>query len=88
MIPPYAGPLLSLWLCDLPVKDIQFAKPNWLSKTLMVSLVIKHRPFRPFGAGSMTPTTSPSALLNYQILGASSFSISPFLDVTSGYDLT
>ena len=88
MIPPDATTLLFLWLRNLLVKDLQFSKPNRISKTLMVSLVIKHRPFRPFGESSMTLVTSPSTLLNYQVSGTSSFSINPFLDVTSGYGLT
>jgi hypothetical protein len=81
-------PLLSSGLIDLPVKDLRFSEPNRLSETLMVSLVIKHRPFQSFGVGSMAPVTSPFVLLNYQGSGTSSSSISPFLYVTSGYVLT
>jgi hypothetical protein len=44
-------PLLSSGLLDLPVKDRQFSEPNGLSKTLMVSLVIKHMPLQSFGVG-------------------------------------
>jgi hypothetical protein len=54
-------PLLSLGLLDLPVKDLQFSKPNRLSETLMVLLVIKHMSFQSFDAGSMAPVTSPFA---------------------------
>jgi hypothetical protein len=78
-------PLLSLGMLDLLVKDLRFSEPNRLSETLMVSLVIKHRLFQSFGAGSMTPATSPFALLNYQGSGTSSSSIIPFPYVTSGY---
>ena len=53
--------LISLGLLDLPVKDLQFSKPNRLSETLMVLLVIKHMSFQSFDAGSMAPTTSPFA---------------------------
>jgi hypothetical protein len=78
-------PLLSSGLLDLPVKDLRFSEPNRPSETLMVSLVIKHMLFQSFGAGSMTPATSPFTLLNYQGSGASSSSIIPFPYVTSGY---
>jgi hypothetical protein len=76
-------PLLSSGLLDLSVKDLRFSEPNRLSETFMVSLVVKHRPFQSFGAGSMAPTTSPFTLLNYQGSGTSSSSISPFPYVTS-----
>ena len=52
-------PLFSLGLLDLLVKDLQFSKPNRLSETLMVLLVIKHMSFQSFDAGSMAPATSP-----------------------------
>jgi hypothetical protein len=52
-------PLLSLGLLDLPINDLRFLKPNRLSETLVVLLVIKHMSFQSFDAGSMAPATSP-----------------------------
>jgi hypothetical protein len=81
-------PYSPLGLRDLPVKDLQFFEPNWLFETLMVSLVIKHRPFKSFGVGSMMLATSSFAFSNCQSLGVKSSSVSPFPYVTSGYVLT
>jgi hypothetical protein len=78
-------PLLSFGILNLQVKDLQFLDSNGLYETLIVSLVIKYRPFQSLGVGSMASSTSPFALLNYQGSNVRSSSIIPFLYVTSGY---
>jgi hypothetical protein len=84
MQPPYSPSVYATSRSRIfdSLSQIDSLKPWWSH------FVIKHYPFRRFGVGSMDPATSPFALLNYCISGASPFSISPFLHVTLGYDLT